>query len=300
MPRRPILVGIDPGGNPGGPLDPDFPSGARIANLCGLGSYDYLDRLDRVNLYPASTPVQLDSSAAANLRPLLRGRRVVFLGRRVSEAFGWDGEGWFRWRRGDDFVAAVSPHPSGLSRWWNDPVNVEQARDFYSSLLLPCVHVEGVDGSGKTTLAGWLARERGLALVPTDDPPFTWAECLGRVQLRVGTGVVCDRSSGLISELVYGPVLRGGTITPESELWQVAASLANAVTFVYCRPPVHELRPTFRDSEDPDHVRGVRQRVVDLVDRYDRVMARLAATGATVVRYDRTAQGLGEVLECVA
>ncbi len=314
---RTILVGLDPGRNGTEPLDPAYPSGKRLADLAGLSGKEFLARFDRVNLHhERGRPVREDGPLAANLLPVLRGRRVVALGRRVSDALGV-GEGRSVWADGVDwsitsggFVGATLPHPSGLSRWWNDPEHEESARSFMRSLLLPCVYVEGPDGSGKTTLIGELANVLpsrypallpGMTLVPTDDPPKSWDECLARIQRRLAPGLLCDRSSGLLSELVYAPVLRGGVLAPggEGEMWGMVESLLHAVTFVYCLPSLDSLDPTFRPEEDPAHVKLVKAKSRELLARYDEVMARVSSMGGRVVRYDFMRDTPEEVSACV-
>jgi hypothetical protein len=298
---RPVIVGIDPGEPGRDPLDPKYGSGKRLAQLVGVPPDEFVAGVDRVNLHPIprTDGVVGDPDGARNLLPIIRGRRVVALGNRVQQALGTP-DGHFRWAlTPGGFVGATVPHPSDLARWWNDPVNVQEARGFLGSLTRPCIHVEGVDGSGKSTLASTLADLTRFSLVPTDDPPKTWDECLLRVHRRLAPGTVCDRSSGLISELVYGPVLRGGTITDEAEMWQVVRAVAHAVVFVYCRPPTHEVKPTFRPGEDPGHVLGVKSKLVELLGKYDEVMARVSAAGARVIRYDWTRQKPEELLSCV-
>lgn len=295
-----VIVGIDPGTAGRGPLDPDFPSGRRLSEAAGLAADEFRLRFDRVNLYPfpGERTREEQQGARENLLPILRGRRVIILGQHVQKSLGVWGEK-MAWIRGDGFVYASVPHPSGLSRWWNDPDNLDMFRRFMKRSLRPCIHVEGVDGSGKTTLAEQLAKDLDLHLVPTDDPPRSWDECLKRIQRRVGTGVVCDRSSGLISELVYGPVLRGGTITDEADLWAAVRSVLHAVTFVYCRPPLAYVQPTFRPEEDPVHVEGVKKRGYDLLVRYDRVMEEVSRIGGRVIRHDWTNPTLGGIKRCV-
>jgi hypothetical protein len=73
----------------------------------------------------------------------LNGRLVVFVGRRVAEAFGVSNSKWFAWDRAFvlsdgvmvDFRYAIIPHPSGRNRWWNDEGNVEEAGKFLKSVL---------------------------------------------------------------------------------------------------------------------------------------------------------------------
>lgn len=296
-----VLVGIDPGNNSGPSLDPDFPSGARLARLAGLSPADFRGRFDRINLYPTQPPWssrETDRRAGENLASILRGRRAIALGGRVAIALGLENP-VMEWTIKGGFVGSVLPHPSGLSRWWNYPENVEAAEKFMRNLLLPCVHVEGTDGSGKSTLVPHLAERLGCRAMPTEDRPGSWEECVDRILLRIPPGIVCDRSSGLVSELVYGPVLRGGTIKDESLYWGLLQSMIHAVAFVYCRPPIGEIDPTFRLGEDPAHVEAVKRRSVDLVDRYDLVMCRISQLGGRVVRYDRTNQLAQEIVRCV-
>ncbi len=293
-----VLVGLDPGGNGQVPLDPEYPSGRRLADLYGLSPEDYLERTDRVNLHPLPRPASEDDGAATCLAPLLRGRRVLALGGRVSRALG-AGPDLTSWSLRGDSVIASLPHPSGRCRWWNDGTNAESARGFLRRSLRPCLHLEGTDGSGKTTLASWLAREGGYDLVDTEGPASSWEECLARVGRRLDPGSVCDRSSGLVSELVYGPVLRGGCLADEGDYWRLVRQVLHAVAFVYCRPPDGAVAPTFREGEDPTHVRGVVDNRARLLARYDEVMAKVSALGGRVVRYDWTRQSPEEVLSCV-
>jgi hypothetical protein len=70
--------------------------------------------------------------AAARMRP--RGR-VLLLGRGVATAFGQARRPILQWFDLRGARAAVFPHPSGISHWWNDPRNVARARRFLRALL---------------------------------------------------------------------------------------------------------------------------------------------------------------------
>ena len=299
---RPIIVGIDPGKNEAEPLSPDFPSGARLAQLADMTVEEFRLKFDRVNLHPvAGHPQSQDWDAARNLFLILRGRRVIALGPRVAYALadGDDYKPYLKWVRRDEYITAAIAHPSGRNRWWNDPENVDAAQAFMSKAALPCIHVEGPDGSGKSTLVKYLSKILKYRVRPTQNPPKSWMECSARIRDRIEPGIVCDRSSGLISELVYGPVLRGGTLLKEELMWDCVRSIIHSVVFVYCRPPLERITPTFRPLEDPTHVEGVVTRQMDLVDRYDVVMAQLSREGARVIRYDWTRQEPMEVAKCV-
>ena len=131
---KPLLVGE---ANPYGG-DPEFalyPSPARCAGhrLCHLVMQldpdDYLERFDRANLCPSRWSMRAARAGAASLRAerAAAGAVVVLLGARVCSAFGVEFRPFSLC-----FVAptlVVLPHPSGLSRLWNEPYSYERARD---------------------------------------------------------------------------------------------------------------------------------------------------------------------------
>lgn len=293
---KPVIVGIS-GRSGEEPLSPDRMSGGRIARMMGLDRDRYLSEVLRTNLY--RTPDRDDGEdclAWTRRSVVVSGRRVVTLGRRVSSAAGIEGD-WFRWQLMDGSVGASSPHPSGRSRWWNDPKNRSVAEAFYRRLSMPTVHVEGPDGGGKTTLVKSIMKMNlGFDLVPTDGPPADWPDCLRRIERRIAPGLLCDRSSGLISELVYGPVIRGSTVVDEETLWGTARSLSRCVSFIYCRPKV--LSPRRRSGEDPTHCSAVEASLDRLRKRYDYVMETVQMLGCRVVRYDRDKMTVEEVVRC--
>ena len=117
-------------------------SGRRLASLCDLAPEAFLAAYDRVNLmdrFPGKL-AKGDAFPMAEARPraeaLLAGepRRFVLLGRAVSQAFGFSAEPWLSWRPLAGHLAASCPHPSGCCFWWNDPLNVGQARSFWLAL----------------------------------------------------------------------------------------------------------------------------------------------------------------------
>ena len=129
--RSVVLVGEAPSrrSDPRRPLD--GPCGSRLERLAEIPVGSLGDRCVAVNLLPAwpgrrgkgaAFPMAEARAAAAELVPLLEGRAVLLLGRRVAAAFGvvdWPYLVPMRWEGGP--VAAVVPHPSGVCRWWNDP-----------------------------------------------------------------------------------------------------------------------------------------------------------------------------------
>lgn len=123
-------------------------SGARLAQLCGLTFLEFERRFLRVNVF--EEPVETWPAEAARVRAAglmvdeLRGIvTVVLLGRRASAAFL--GERVYPWFTAITWPEAitndstrrtwyVAPHPSGRSRFWNDPDDVEVARRFWRKM----------------------------------------------------------------------------------------------------------------------------------------------------------------------
>lgn len=152
-----LIVGEAPGAS-----SPEWsvlqgPSGARLARLFGrdwrevadaINLLDWHQRADAngENKFPAS-----EARAAARMllrvHPGLNGAGlacplVLLLGRRVAHAFGVTGVAYFEattvWSRTAlepvQRPAVVVPHPSGRSRWWNDPANRRTAEAWFKKV----------------------------------------------------------------------------------------------------------------------------------------------------------------------
>jgi hypothetical protein len=105
-------------------------SGRRLAELLGVANV--ADVAHTANLFEYRIPTWSKPRARGAANRLLLTRapdRWVLCGRRVVEAFEIP-ETSSRWL--SECVVAerrvlVFPHPSGISRFWNDPANVERA-----------------------------------------------------------------------------------------------------------------------------------------------------------------------------
>lgn len=160
---RVILIGQAPGPNtkPEAPLYP-YPAtsaGGRLASFLGLSLREYLERFERYNVlnhFPGQGgsgedrfPKSEARCAAQAMWPFLRGRRVVFVGRQVAEAFGFGavpflesvealnrkiGEpGTSTADHKTTFV--VIPHPSGRNPWYSRPENREALRTYFDGVF---------------------------------------------------------------------------------------------------------------------------------------------------------------------
>ena len=142
---RAVLVGEAPGpsAQSGRPLLGDRPatSGSRLRSWCGISAADWL-RVDRVNLLPIhpgpTWPKTAARAAAQNLcESLLRGRRLVLLGRRVTAAFDVMGVEFGVWFDSPLHVRCIAvPHPSGLNLIYNDAAVRDAAASLLRGILL--------------------------------------------------------------------------------------------------------------------------------------------------------------------
>lgn len=144
--------------------------------------------------------------------------------------------------------------------------------------------VEGMDNTGKTTLIKRLLQQydldyRGSASELRGDPQklIAWVdEELSRPTTKVP---IYDRFP-LISEEVYGPVLRGRSSIPDHRYdgW----TKDHKVLFIYCRPPLGFIRRW----GPREQMEGVKEFDKELVERYDKVMHRHRCKGWGVIKYD--------------
>jgi hypothetical protein len=128
---KPLLVGeANPyGGDPYYALYP-APEGCAGWRLCtkvmGLSITEYLSRFERVNLCHRDWKMKEARQRANQLRDeqIGTGRTIVMCGAKVTRAFMYPYVP-FDWH--GNYVCL--PHPSGLSRAWNEPGAHERARD---------------------------------------------------------------------------------------------------------------------------------------------------------------------------
>ena len=139
--------------------------------------------------------------------------------------------------------------------------------------------VEGVDGSGKSTLIkGWRSSKLFYfhTLASTGPPPkreVLQAELAWLARLPRSITLICDRHR-LISEPIYGPILRGRSMLGlEKTIGETLIDLGAQI--VYCRPTIEVIVENVRASQ-AEQLDGVWDHLAELVEAYDRTMDELS------------------------
>ncbi len=134
---RPLLVGeSNPyGSNPKYALypNPEHSAGGRLCfKVMGLTQREYLERFDRVNLCAVGKwSMKAAKERAALLVAFGEPSPVVLLGAKVCGAFFLKFEPFKSFQvvcHAKSRLCVILPHPSGLSRAWNEPGAFERAR----------------------------------------------------------------------------------------------------------------------------------------------------------------------------
>lgn len=151
------LYGQAPGkrNDPGSDGSLAFRSGRnsrRLAQLAGVSEREFHERVVCLNVlseYPGprgkGDAFPMEEARRCATRETARwecGDRVIFAGQAVARAFGFAGD-WFEWRDFGadneltevDVRAAMIPHPSGVSRFWNDAENVRMVERFMRGIV---------------------------------------------------------------------------------------------------------------------------------------------------------------------
>lgn len=151
------------------------------------------------------------------------------------------------------------------------------------------VILEGADGSGKTSLANRIRNdldEYSLFLRSSGPPTIgQLADVIGWLaSIPSRIPVVCDRLS-VISEAVYGPILRGKCIHGLSIEQMARWMKGRPSMIVHCRPSYSALAAGVRREVQME---GVVLNHRHIVKAYDEIMGQLRQEGVDVRPYDYT------------
>lgn len=144
--------------------------------------------------------------------------------------------------------------------------------------------LEGMDNTGKSTLAKALSKEFGIA-IDTTGRIKTLQKC---VEFQMGCMVnseliIYDRIR-VISEGIYGAIIRGENIFGENWGLYLEMFLRTNPLVIYCRPPNKEIF-NFGDREQMD---GVIDERTALLAKYDKVMREVSKLTTNYVVYNWT------------
>ena len=144
------------------------------------------------------------------------------------------------------------------------------------------VIVEGPDFSGKTNLVNALVHDLNARSFKSDRPEsmdevHNWVETV-RSQEQYGDFLICDRSP-LISEPIYGDLLRKETILPWVEAQKLLSSLVDSgILIIFCDPGEHQVF-----SCDNEQMVGVKENL-DLI--YTSYQVYMVQVPVPLVRYN--------------
>lgn len=147
---------------------------------------------------------------------------------------------------------------------------------------------EGPDGAGKTYTAREVSRAVGFPVHHTGGKPKNLDEIFerGLVQLTV-IDHIFDRFS-IISEQVYGPILRGESAFCSSHLTLIPHPV------IYCRPSLETITAVTLEQKEhkpKEHVELVVRRLPKIIEAYDRIMDRIPH-----IKFDRDKQTCAELI----
>ena len=158
---------------------------------------------------------------------------------------------------------------------------------------MPLIVVEGVDGSGKTTLIQSFRQvaKRHCLILSRSGPPKVQSDLLEPLYAISNLGksqipLIVDRHP-LISEPIYGPICRGKSmiesVFDEGHAHLYVSTLANRI--IYCRP---EMDTIMKSARREKQMEGVIDNLWALYQKYDQVMTNLSRLGTLVIPYDWT------------
>lgn len=150
--------------------------------------------------------------------------------------------------------------------------------------------VEGVDGSGKSTLmenARLAIKKRYFVLVRHSCRPLHIRDAIHFKNMAESFAgdIIVDRHP-FISEPIYGPILRNENLVGEYSPREINDNLRSTVDrIIYCRPPFPEIE---KNIERLPQLAGVKDKLTQLVEAYDDRMMELESAGIPVHWYNYT------------
>lgn len=128
--------------------------------------------------------------------------------------------------------------------------------------------VEGMDNTGKTTLANRLADDLKLVLVSNKKRPESFQDikeyCTKICELAENRHVITDRWAP-ISEKIYGPICRDSHIYKDENEEEFETQVHTFI--IYCRPTIK----TIKEFGNRSQMEGVIEKADELIKAYDNI-----------------------------
>lgn len=145
--------------------------------------------------------------------------------------------------------------------------------------------LEGVDNSGKSSLAAILEKELQIPVVHSTRPPEDPKAAYWAAMEQLGAQLIIADRVTVISELIYGPALRGGSVLGKYHAPALYELMNRDYLIINCRPPTDVIL----DNKGREQMEGVVENHLKLIQGYDRVMVDLKRFGGCkVLDYDWT------------
>ena len=147
--------------------------------------------------------------------------------------------------------------------------------------------IEGMDNTGKTTLVEKLSSLLGTNLLVRVRPQDNQEAVSQSINLMKpdASNYVYDRCH-IIGELVYGHMLRGGSLLGDTSWHHLGMLCKISPLFIYCRPP----KKYILQWGDREQMEGVIENSEKLLARYDYVMSAVRQYqeifGGIFIQYD--------------
>ena len=147
--------------------------------------------------------------------------------------------------------------------------------------------IEGMDNSGKTTLANRLAHDLGTSVVHLNKPRHYAERVNGVLGAFLDSKFVIRDRIDPISEMIYGPVCRSQNIW-EGEQWEwIERFMQQGSIIIHCRPPAAKIL----DFGEREQMPGVAEHAHVLMGQYDSLFLRLwSVYPSGILSYDYTNQ----------
>jgi cellulose biosynthesis protein BcsQ len=154
--------------------------------------------------------------------------------------------------------------------------------------------IEGMDNTGKSTLAKQLAEDLQIDLRHSKGKDIDMSDNLLDIYWDSKKGHLITDRINLISEVVYGPILRNQNKLEKTKKiwWEIYDSLE--IVIIYCRPSLGMILQSMSEREQME---GVIDNTEQLLLAYDREILQLEKDKKPIFRYNYIEDNYEEVLK---